>query len=45
MRGWLIVPLLAFTMVGLCISAVSAGSVSPNSWRPYIDSTVLVTSA
>jgi len=42
MRGWLIVALLACTM-WLCISAASAGSVSPNSWRPYIDSTVLVT--
>jgi hypothetical protein len=42
MRGWLTVSCLAFTM-WLCISVASAGSVSPNSWRPYIDSTVLVT--
>jgi hypothetical protein len=42
MRGWLTVVLLACTM-WLCICAASAGSVSPNSWRPYIDPTVLVT--
>jgi hypothetical protein len=36
------VALLAGTM-WWCISAASAGSVSPNSWRPYIDPTVLVT--
>jgi hypothetical protein len=42
MRGWLTVALLAGTM-WLCISAVAAGSVTPNSWRPYTDSTVLVT--
>ena len=42
MRGWLTVALLACTM-WLGISAASAGSVSPNSWRPYIDTTVLVT--
>ena len=42
MRGWLTVALLACTM-WLCITAASAGSVSPNSWRPYNDSTVLVT--
>ena len=42
MRRWLTVALLAGTM-WLCICAASAGSVSPNSWRPYIDSTVLVT--
>ena len=29
--------------VWLGISAASAGSVSPNSWRPYTDPTVLVT--
>jgi hypothetical protein len=42
MRGWLTVALLACTM-GLCISAASAGAVTPNSWRPYTDPTVLVT--
>ena len=42
MRRWLTVVLLACTL-WLCISAASAGSVSPNSWRPYIDPTVLVT--
>jgi hypothetical protein len=42
MRGWLTVVLLTCTM-WLCISAASAGSVSLNSWRPYIDPTVLVT--
>jgi|GEM_PF-1778083 hypothetical protein len=42
MRGWLTVVLLAGTM-WLCITAASAGSVSPNSWRPYSDPTVLVT--
>ena len=42
MRGWLTVALLACT-IWVCISAVSAGSVSPNSWRPYSDPTVLVT--
>ena len=40
MRRWLTVALLACTM-WLGISA--ADSVSPNSWRPYTDSTVLVT--
>jgi hypothetical protein len=33
---------LACTM-WLCLGAASAGSVSPNSWRPYSDTTVLVT--
>ena len=42
MRGWLTVILLACTM-WLGISAASAGSVSPNSWRPYINDAVLVT--
>ena len=42
MRGWLTGALLTCTM-WLCISAASAASVSPNSWRPYTDSTVLVT--
>jgi hypothetical protein len=42
MRRWLTVVLLACPL-WLCISAASAGSVSPNSWRPYIDPTVLVT--
>jgi hypothetical protein len=42
MRGWLTVILLACTM-WWCIGAASAGSVSPNSWRPYTDPTVLVT--
>ena len=42
MRGWLTAPLLACTM-WLCIAAASAGSVSPNSWRPYSDPTLLVT--
>ena len=42
MRGWFTVPFLAFTL-WLCISAASAGSVSPGSWRPYGDETVLVT--
>ena len=42
MRGGLIVALLTCTM-WLCISAASAGSVSPNSWRPYSDPAVLVT--
>ena len=42
MRGWLTVALLVCTM-WLCISTAAAGSVSPNSWRPYTDSTVLVT--
>ena len=42
MRGWFTVPFLAFTL-WLCISAASAGSVSPGSWRPYSDETVLVT--
>jgi hypothetical protein len=27
----------------LCLAVASAGSVSPNSWRPYQDATVLVT--
>ena len=42
MRGWFNVAVLACSM-WLCISAASAGSVSPNSWRPYMDPTVLVT--
>ena len=42
MRRWLTVVLLAGT-VWLYISAASAGSVSPNSWRPYMNPTVLVT--
>ncbi len=42
MRRWLTVALLACTM-WLCLSVASAGSVSPNSWRPYTDPTVLVT--
>ena len=42
MRRWLTVALLAGTM-WLCLSVASAGSVSPNSWRPYTDPTVLVT--
>jgi hypothetical protein len=42
MRRWLTVVLLAGTM-WLCLSAAFAGSVSPNSWRPYTDPTVLVT--
>src|SRR4029434_1406569 len=42
MRGWLTVALLSCTM-WLYISAASAGSVSPSSWRPYIDATILVT--
>jgi hypothetical protein len=42
MQGWLTVVLLAGTM-WLCLSAASGGSVSPNSWRPYTDPTVLVT--
>lgn len=42
MRGWLTVALLTCT-VWWCIPAASADSVSPNSWRPYTDSTVLVT--
>jgi len=29
--------------IWLCMSTASAGSVSPNSWRPYVDSTRLVT--
>ena len=42
MRGWVMVSCLACTM-WLCLAAAAAGSVSPNSWRPYSDSTVLVT--
>ena len=42
MRRWSLGLFLALTM-WLCISAASAGSVSPNSWRPYTDPTVLVT--
>lgn len=42
MRGWLTAPCLVCTM-WLYLAAASAGSVSPNSWRPYSDSTVLVT--
>ena len=42
MRGRFIGPFLAFTL-WLCLAAASAGSVSPNSWRPYSDETVLVT--
>ena len=42
MRGWLTVTLLVCTMC-LCICAASASSVTPNSWRPYTDPTVLVT--
>jgi hypothetical protein len=42
MRGWFTGPFLVCTM-WLCISAASAGSVSLNSWRPYIDTTILVT--
>jgi hypothetical protein len=42
MRRWSLGPFLVLTM-WLCISAASAGSVNPNSWRPYSDATVLVT--
>ena len=42
MRGWSTGLFLAVTLC-LCISAASAGSVSPGSWRPYSDDTVLVT--
>ena len=35
--------ILLACIVWLGISAASAGSVSPNSWRPYTDPTVLVT--
>ena len=42
MREWLTGAVLAGTM-WLCIAAASAGSVSPNSWRPYIDPSILVT--
>ena len=42
MRAWATGLCLAITL-WLCLSAASAGSVSPNSWRPYSDPTVLVT--
>ena len=42
MRRWLTVALLACTM-WLYISTAAADPVSPNSWRPYTDPTVLVT--
>lgn len=42
MRRWSPSTVLILTL-WLCMSTASAGSVSPNSWRPYIDSTVLVT--
>lgn len=42
MRGWYTSPLVAL-IIWLCITSASASSVSPNSWRPYNDSTNLVT--
>ena len=42
MHRWSIGTWLACT-VWLCITTASAGSVSPNSWRPYVDPSVLVT--
>ena len=42
MRRWSTGTFLAIT-VWLCITNASAGSVSPNSWRPYMDPSVLVT--
>lgn len=42
MHRWSPVTVLILT-VWLGITTASAGSVSPNSWRPYSDSRVLVT--
>ena len=42
MPRWSISLFLTVTL-WFCISAASAGSVSPNSWRPYINDRVLVT--
>ena len=42
MRRWSTGTWLAL-MVWLCIASASAGSVQPNSWRPYADPTTLVT--
>ena len=42
MYGWFTGPFLAVTLC-LCLAAAAAGSVSPGSWRPYSDETVLVT--
>ena len=42
MRRWSLSLFLAVTL-WFCISAASAGSVSPNSWRPYTNDRVLVT--
>ena len=42
MRRWSTRLFLAVTL-WFYISAASAGSVSPNSWRPYINDMVLVT--
>ena len=42
MHRWSI-SLFPVVVLWFSISAASAGSVSPNSWRPYINETVLVT--
>jgi len=42
MRGWYTSTWLAL-MVWLCAASASAGTVSPNSWRPYSDTMILVT--
>jgi len=42
MRKWSMGTVLALT-VWLGLTSASAGFVSPNSWRPYVDPTVLVT--
>jgi hypothetical protein len=42
MRRWSTSLFLAVTL-WVYISAASAGSVSPNSWRPYVNDRVLVT--
>ena len=42
MRRWPTGTLLALT-VWMCFTSAAAGSVSLNSWRPYVDPRVLVT--
>ena len=42
MHRWSAGTVLVLT-VWLCMTTASAGPVSPNSWRPYVDSRVLVT--
>lgn len=42
MPRWSTGPWLGLT-VWLCMTSIAVGSVSPNSWRPYVDPRVLVT--